>query len=165
MTMSTSETSPASSRNQSFFAQTLSMASSSVRSKLARWERQVPLVTAFEDEIKTLRDDELRKRSLSLRYRARSGERLTQLMPEAFALVREAARRTVEMRHFDVQILGGIALFDGCVTEMETGEGKTLAAILPMYFVSLAESIWFTSSMAWIPNSSLAICGISRLSF
>ena len=85
-----------------------------------------------------IRDDQLRKRSLSLRYRARSGERLEQLLHEAYALVREAARRTLSMRHFDVQLLGGIALFHGAVTEMETGEGKTLTATLPMYLRSFA---------------------------
>ncbi len=69
--------------------------------------------------------------------RARSGERLDKLLPEAYALVREAARRTVNMRHFDVQLVGGMAMFHGSIAEMETGEGKTLTATLPMYLRAL----------------------------
>ena len=109
-----------------------------VKGRLAIWQSQIPLIASFEDELQALRDDQLRKGSLSLRYRARSGERLDHLLPEAYALVREAARRTVSMRHFDVQLLGGIAHFHGAVTEMETGEGKTLTATLPMYLRSFA---------------------------
>lgn len=85
-----------------------------------------------------LSDHELRKRSLSLRYRARSGEPLARLLPEAYALVREAGRRTINMRHFDVQVLGGIAMFHHSIVEMQTGEGKTLTATLPMYLHALA---------------------------
>ncbi len=84
-----------------------------------------------------LSDRELRKRSLSLRYRARSGEPLGRLLPEGYALVREAGRRTIEMRHFDVQLLGGIAMFNHSIVEMRTGEGKTLSATLPMYLNAL----------------------------
>ena len=88
--------------------------------------------------LKELGDHDLRKRSLSLRYRARSGEPLARLLPEAYALVREAGRRTINMRHFDVQILGGIAMFHRSIVEMQTGEGKTLTATLPMYLRALA---------------------------
>jgi preprotein translocase subunit SecA len=80
---------------------------------------------------------ELRKRSLSLRYRAKSQEPIDRLLPEAFALVREAGRRALNMRHFDVQILGGIALANRSIAEMQTGEGKTLTATLPLYLRSL----------------------------
>ena len=83
-------------------------------------------------------DHDLRKRSLALRYRARSGEPLVRLLPEAYALVREAGRRMLGMRHFDVQILGGIAMFHRSIVEMQTGEGKTLSATLPMYLRSLS---------------------------
>ena len=92
----------------------------------------------MEPELQQLGDHDLRKRSLALRYRARSGEPLTRLLPEGFALVREAGRRTLNMRHFDVQILGGIAMFHRSIVEMQTGEGKTLAATLPMYLRALA---------------------------
>jgi preprotein translocase subunit SecA len=84
-----------------------------------------------------LNEQQLRKRSLSLRYRAKSGEPLGRLLVEAYALVREAGRRTINMRHFDVQLLGGIAMFHRSIVEMQTGEGKTLTATLPMYLFAL----------------------------
>ena len=118
-------------------SQVVSTAVASTKGRMAAWRQQLPVVEGFEDELKSLQDDDLRKRSLSLRFRARSGERLDQLAPEAFALVREAGRRTLEMRHFDVQILGGFSLFHGSIAEMETGEGKTLTATLPMYLHAL----------------------------
>jgi preprotein translocase subunit SecA len=105
--------------------------------QLARWKQQLPVIASFENELQALSDRDLRKRSLSLRFRAKSGEPLVQIMPEAFALVREAGRRTIGLRHFDVQMLGGIALFHGAIAEMQTGEGKTLTATLPMYLHAL----------------------------
>ena len=72
-----------------------------------------------------------------MRYRAKSGEPLRRLLVEGYALVREAGRRTINMRHFDVQILGGIAMFHRSIVEMQTGEGKTLVATLPMYLYAL----------------------------
>jgi len=105
--------------------------------RLARWGALVPKVGALEPEMRELDDYQLRKRSLSLQYRAKSGEPLSRLLVEGYALVREAARRTIDMRHFDVQILGGIAMFYGSIVEMQTGEGKTLAATLPMYLNGL----------------------------
>src|SRR5690606_14189781 len=83
-------------------------------------------------------DLSLRKRSLALRYRAMAGEKLVALLPEAYALCREAGRRANSMRHYDVQMIGGIALYEGCIAEMQTGEGKTLTATLPLYLHSLA---------------------------
>jgi preprotein translocase subunit SecA len=106
--------------------------------RLAHWSQSIPIIGAFEPEIMKLSDSELRKRSLSLKYRARSREPLAKLLPEAFALVREAGRRTLGMRHFDVQLLGGIAMHNRSIAEMQTGEGKTLTATLPMYLESLA---------------------------
>lgn len=124
--------------NGSLVVRALTLPAVPAKARLAAWKSQLPTIASFEDEMKALRNDQLRKRSLSLRYRARCGERLEQMLPEAFALVREAARRTVGMRHFDVQLIGGMALFHGAVTEMETGEGKTLTATLPMYLRSFA---------------------------
>jgi preprotein translocase subunit SecA len=109
-----------------------------VRGRLAEWSALVPTVAAFEPQLQPLSDDELRKRSLALRYRAKSREPLEQILPEAYALVREAGRRTLQMRHFDVQILGGAALHHRVVAEMQTGEGKTLTATLPLYLMALA---------------------------
>ena len=108
------------------------------RWRLRRWAALAARISAAEAELLALGDQQLRKRSLSLRYRANSGEPLSRLLVEAYALVREAARRTINMRHFDVQILGGIAMFHRSIVEMQTGEGKTLAATLPMYLYALS---------------------------
>jgi preprotein translocase subunit SecA len=108
-----------------------------IGNKLKRWQRRIPEIDAWEPQLMQSSDDQLRKQSLSLRYRARSGESLDSLLPEAFALVREAGRRTKQMRHFPVQLVGGMAMFHGSIAEMETGEGKTLTATLPMYLRAL----------------------------
>lgn len=104
---------------------------------LAQWSRYVPAVAARESGLQGLSEYEVRKESLSLRYRARSGESLDRLLVEAFALVREAGRRKLGMRHFDVQLLGGAAVHHRSIAEMQTGEGKTLTATLPMYLAAL----------------------------
>ncbi|MBN2024553.1 MAG: preprotein translocase subunit SecA [Pirellulales bacterium] len=108
-----------------------------VKVRLAHWAQILPRIAALEPELVALSDHELRKRSLSVRYQARSGVPLAKLLPEGFALVREAGRRTLNMRHFDVQVLGGIAMFNRSIVEMRTGEGKTLTATLPMYLYAL----------------------------
>ncbi|MGI9445291.1 MAG: helicase-related protein [Rubripirellula sp.] len=107
------------------------------RLKMLRWRRQLAEISAMEPTLMTESDALLRKRSLALRYRAMAGERLGSLLPEGYALVREAGRRALKMRHYDVQIVGGISLFEGCIAEMQTGEGKTLTATLPLYLHSL----------------------------
>jgi preprotein translocase subunit SecA len=104
---------------------------------IARCAGYVPAVAALEPEYQQLSDHELRKTSLGLRYRARSGETLDKLLVEAFALVREAGRRKLNMRHFDVQILGGAMMHHRSIVEMQTGEGKTLTATLPLYLAAL----------------------------
>ncbi len=105
--------------------------------RIARWRKLLPIVDSFEEKYLKLNDEALRKESLSLRFRAKSGEQLAKLLPEAAALVRVASQRTLNMRHYDVQIIGGMALFHGCIAEMSTGEGKTLAATLPLYLHAL----------------------------
>ena len=107
------------------------------RWRLTRWTSLLPKIAALEPELQGLGDEQLRKRSLSLRYRAKSGEPLARLLVEGYALVREAGRRTINMRHFDVQLLGGIAMFHRSIVEMQTGEGKTLTATLPLYLHGL----------------------------
>lgn len=109
-----------------------------VRRRLAQWSQILPAIAAFEPELKNLSDQDLRKRSQSLRYRAKTGEKLSSIMPEAYALVRESGRRTMNMRHFDVQMIGGMSLYYGCIAEMQTGEGKTLTATLPLYLHALS---------------------------
>jgi preprotein translocase subunit SecA len=104
---------------------------------LARCAAYVPLVNALAPDLENVSDYDLRKTSLGLRYRVRSGEPLDKLLVEAFALVREAGRRKKGMRHFDVQILGGAACHHRSIIEMQTGEGKTLTATLPLYLAAL----------------------------
>ena len=95
-------------------------------------------VNAIEDEYVALSDDELRAQTAMFRARLADGETLDDLMPEAFATVREVAKRVLGQRHFDVQIMGGAALHLGNIAEMKTGEGKTLVATLPVYLNALA---------------------------
>ena len=105
--------------------------------QLARWTSMIPKIHERAKEISQFPDDKLRRESLSLRYRAKSGENLNDMVVEGFALVMEAADRALGMRHFDVQLLGGMVMFNGAVAEMATGEGKTLTATLPMYMRAL----------------------------
>src|SRR5579859_1253971 len=105
--------------------------------KVKALEGIVPEVGAFEAEIKPLSDDELAAKTVSFRNRLDNGEDLDDLLPEAFAVVREAAWRILGQRHYDVQIMGGAALHFGWVAEMKTGEGKTLVSTLPVYLNAL----------------------------
>jgi preprotein translocase subunit SecA len=94
-------------------------------------------VAWLEPQMERLSDAEMKQRSRELRRRAGEGESLDKLLVEAFALVREASRRSIGLRQFDVQVLGGIALHKGCIVEMDTGEGKTLVATMPAYLNAL----------------------------
>ncbi len=94
-------------------------------------------INSLEDEMKSLSDEELRALTPEFKSRLESGESLDELLPEAFAAVREASRRVLGMRHFDVQLIGGMALHQGKIAEMRTGEGKTLVATLPAYLNAL----------------------------
>jgi len=95
-------------------------------------------INALEPSIQALSDEQLRAKTAAFRERFGQGETLDQLLPEAFAVVREAGRRTLNMRHFDVQLIGGMVLHRGKIAEMKTGEGKTLVATLPAYLNALA---------------------------
>ncbi|HTM05851.1 MAG TPA: preprotein translocase subunit SecA [Patescibacteria group bacterium] len=97
----------------------------------------VAQINALEIEIKTLSDDQFPLKTTALKEKYEQGQSLDQLLPEAFALVREAALRTIGQRHYDVQLIGGIALHQGKIAEMKTGEGKTLTATLPLYLNAL----------------------------
>src|SRR5436190_1357438 len=118
-------------------ADLLSIIGGPIQRRLAQWGKTVKQIDDFEPALEAEDNAQLRKRSLSLKYRAKSGESLAKLVPEGYALVREASRRAIGLRHFDVQMVGGIALFNGCIAEMETGEGKTLTATLPLYIHAL----------------------------
>src|SRR5256885_12309821 len=101
------------------------------------YAQRVDRINAFEPEMELLTDSELREEADKLRARARDGETLDDLLYESFALTREASKRSLGLRHFDVQLIGGMALHDGAIAEMKTGEGKTLAATLPIFLNSL----------------------------
>ncbi len=100
-------------------------------------QKHVEAINALEPDIARLSDDELRAQTVKFRERLEAGATLDDLLVEAFATVREAARRTLGQRHFDVQLLGGIVLHQGRISEMRTGEGKTLVATLPVYLNAL----------------------------
>ena len=99
--------------------------------------RRIEAINALEDEIAKLTDDGLIEQTNKLKQRHQDGESLDQLLEEAFATVREAAKRALGQRHYDVQLMGGMVLHDGAIAEMKTGEGKTLVATLPVYLNAL----------------------------
>ncbi|WP_072668870.1 preprotein translocase subunit SecA [Vibrio injensis] len=105
---------------------------------LRRLRKIVKEINNFEPAFATLSDDELKAKTIEFRQRIEQGESLDQLLPEAFATVREASKRVFGMRHFDVQLIGGMVLNAGQIAEMRTGEGKTLTATLPAYLNALA---------------------------
>jgi preprotein translocase subunit SecA len=102
-----------------------------------QYAKRVDQINAWEPELELMDDDELREQFTTLRERARNGESLDDLLPETFAIVREAGRRTMNMRHFDVQMIGGMVLHSGAIAEMRTGEGKTLTATLAVVLNAL----------------------------
>jgi preprotein translocase subunit SecA len=106
--------------------------------ELKRLVSPVAQVNAFEPSIAALTEEQLRGKTAEFRLRLEQGETLDDLLPESFAVVREAGRRVLNMRHFDVQLIGGIVLHRGKIAEMKTGEGKTLVATLPAYLNALA---------------------------
>ncbi|MDY6793624.1 MAG: preprotein translocase subunit SecA [Thermodesulfobacteriota bacterium] len=106
--------------------------------ELKRIQPTVEQINAFEPQIQKLSDQQLRDQTVLFRQRLENGESLDGILPEAFATVREASVRTLKMRHFDVQLIGGMVLHQGKIAEMKTGEGKTLAATLPAYLNALS---------------------------
>jgi preprotein translocase subunit SecA len=105
--------------------------------KLKKYQPSVTEINLLEEEIKVLSDEELKGKTIEFKQRLAKGEALDDLLPEAYAVVREAGRRVLGLRHFDVQLLGGIILHVGQIAEMKTGEGKTLVATLPSYLNAL----------------------------
>ena len=104
---------------------------------LKTYRKSVQHINGLETAYEQLSDDELKHKTVEFKQRLASGQALESLLPEAFAVVREASKRVMKMRHFDVQIMGGLALHQGKVAEMRTGEGKTLTATLPVYLNAL----------------------------
>ena len=107
---------------------------------LKTYQKTILLINQLEDELVTLSDEELKHKTVDFKQRLDSGEVLDDILPYAFAVVREASKRVLQMRHFDAQLLGGIALHQGKISEMRTGEGKTLVATLPAYLNALSGS-------------------------
>ena len=105
---------------------------------LKQYRKTVERINALEPSLESLTDDELRGKTESFRQRLAQGATLDDLLPEAFAVVREGSKRVMRMRHFDVQLMGGMALHQGKIAEMRTGEGKTLTATLPVYLNALS---------------------------
>ncbi len=105
--------------------------------ELKRMQPIVDQVKEFAEQVSALTDEELVGKTEEFKERVAQGETLDALMPEAFAVVREAAWRVLEMRHFDCQIIGGLVLHEGKIAEMKTGEGKTLMSTLPVYLNAL----------------------------
>jgi len=106
--------------------------------ELKKLQPTVELINSLEEGIKALTDEQLKAKTVEFKERHSNGESLDLLLPEAFAVVREAGRRTLGMRHFDVQLLGGMVLHQGRISEMGTGEGKTLVAPLPAYLHAIS---------------------------
>jgi len=105
--------------------------------KMRELKSRVATVNDFESEIKKLSDEELRAKTVEFKKRLNEGASLDEILPEAFAVVRESAWRVMEMRHYDVQLIGGMVLHEGLMAEMRTGEGKTLTSTLPVYLNAL----------------------------
>ena len=104
---------------------------------LKTYRKTVAQINALESALESLSDVDLRAKTDAFKVRLQQGESIDSVLPEAFAVVREASKRVMKMRHFDVQLVGGIALHQGKVAEMRTGEGKTLTATLPVYLNAL----------------------------
>jgi preprotein translocase subunit SecA len=105
--------------------------------EIKKYQKKVEVINSLEAEIKALTDDELRAKTGEFKQRLQNGETVDSLLPEAFAVVREASWRVNGQRHYDVQLIGGMVLHDGRIAEMRTGEGKTLVATLPSYLNAL----------------------------
>src|SRR3972149_2961542 len=105
--------------------------------KLKKLQEKVIAAASWESEITKLTDEQLKAKTPEFKERLQGGETLDDILPEAYAVVREVAKRTVSMRHFDVQLMGGVVLHEGKIAEMATGEGKTLVATLPAYLNAL----------------------------
>src|SRR5262245_12450127 len=102
-----------------------------------RHRETIEEINALEPEIKALSNDQLQAKTAEFKKRLAEDEELDDILPEAYAVVREASLRTTGLRHFDVQMIGGVVLHQGKIAEMKTGEGKTLVATLPLYLNAL----------------------------
>ncbi|MBT5542291.1 MAG: preprotein translocase subunit SecA, partial [Gammaproteobacteria bacterium] len=104
---------------------------------LSQYSKTVDKINDLEESLKNLSDEDLRTKSDQLKTEYSQNKNLEKILPEAFAIVREASQRTIGLRHYDVQLIGGLALHNGKISEMKTGEGKTLVSTLPAYLNAL----------------------------
>ena len=109
---------------------------------LKKYSATIEKINKFEKEISNLSDLQLKEKTPYFKEQIINGSSLEKILPEAFAVVREVAKRTVKMRHFDVQLIGGIVLHEGKIAEMKTGEGKTLVATLAASLILLMENVF-----------------------
>ena len=118
---------------------------------LRQMNKTVLKINAFEAGLKALSDADLAAKTAEFKQRLGKGETLEQILPEAFAVVREASQRVLGLRHYDVQLIGGMVLNSGKIAEMRTGEGKTLVATLPVYLNALEgrACTWSRSTTIW----------------
>jgi preprotein translocase subunit SecA len=107
---------------------------------IKKYSGQVAKINALEPQMQSMSDDELSSITARLKQRAENKETTEDILPEAFAAVREASQRTLGLRHYDVQLIGGMVLHEGCISEMATGEGKTLVATLPAYLNAIFDN-------------------------
>ena len=105
--------------------------------RVSRWRNLARRIVSISESLANQTDVELLTKSREIRWRAKSGSSLASLLPDSYALVREAARRTLGQQHYLVQVMGGISLYEGGLAEMQTGEGKTLTATLPAFLRAL----------------------------
>ncbi|MEE4658915.1 MAG: preprotein translocase subunit SecA [Halieaceae bacterium] len=127
--------------------------------ELKRMQRVVKKINALAEEYAALSDEQLRAKTDEFRQRLADGETLDQILPEAFATVREAGERALGLRHFDVQLIGGITLHEGKIAEMRTGEGKTLVATLPAYLNALAGPVHLVTVNDYLAQRDAAWMG------
>ena len=113
---------------------------SSNQRELDRMGEIVKKINSFESDIRNLNDSDFPKKTVELKKKVKNGKTLNEILPEAFALVREASKRVRKERHFDVQLIGGITLHESKIAEMKTGEGKTLTITLAAYLNALKEN-------------------------
>ncbi|HRE46542.1 MAG TPA: hypothetical protein PLD47_02360, partial [Aggregatilineales bacterium] len=126
---------------------------------LKPYRTRLEAINALDTEMRALRDEDFPRKTEAFRARLQEGETLDDLLIEAFALVREAARRTIGLRHYDVQLIGGMVLHDGKIAEMKTGEGKTLVATLPLYLNALSGG----GAHLITPNDYLSKFGLQQM--
>ena len=117
--------------------------------EIKRLQKTVDKINALEAEFQNYTDDKLSGMTEKFRDRLQAGETLDDILPEAFAVCREGSRRVLGMRHFDVQLMGGMCLHEGKIAEMKTGEGKTLVATLPVYLNALE-----ARASTWSPSTT-----------